>query len=206
VRAINLLPRDDARRGRQAQWIVLIPVVAAVLLAALTSAAFLSASGKVKSRESELATLKDELAAIPTPDTSKVQTQNALATDKEARVAALGTALSRRVAWDRIFRELSLVLPEDVWLATLSAKAPVSSSVTTAPAPPAPGASVAATQFTLDGYTYSHAAVARLLSRLAVVPDLVNVQLQQSTLTKVGTAQVVHFVIAADIRTPGVGS
>jgi Tfp pilus assembly protein PilN len=206
VRAINLLPRDDARGGRQAQWIVLIPVAAAVLLTAVTSAAFLSASGKVKTKEAELATLKDELAAIPTPDASKVQTQNALATDKQTRVTALGTALSRRVAWDRIFRELSLVLPEDVWLATLSAKAPVSSSVASAPAPPATGTSVAATQFTLDGYTYSHAAVARLLSRLSVVPDLVNVQLQQSTLTKVGTAQVVHFVIAADIRTPGAGS
>jgi Tfp pilus assembly protein PilN len=206
VRAINLLPRDDARGGRQAQWIVLIPVAAAILLTALTSAAFLSASGKVKSREAELATLKDELAAIPTPDASKVQTQNALATEKQTRVTALGTALSRRVAWDRIFRELSLVLPDDVWLATLSAKAPVSSSVAAGPAPPATGASVAATQFTLDGYTYSHAAVARLLSRLSVVPDLVNVQLQQSTLTKVGTAQVVHFVIAADIRTPGAGS
>jgi Tfp pilus assembly protein PilN len=206
VRAINLLPRDDARGGRQAQWIVLIPVAAAVLLTAVSSAAFLSASGKVKSKEAELATLKDELAAIPTPDASKVQTQNALATDKQTRVTALGTALSRRVAWDRIFRELSLVLPEDVWLATLSAKAPVSSSVASAPAPAATGTSVAATQFTLDGYTYSHAAVARLLSRLSVVPDLVNVQLQQSTLTKVGTAQVVHFVIAADIRTPGAGS
>jgi len=206
VRAINLLPRDDARRGRQAQWIVLIPVAAAVLLTALTSAAFLSASGKVKSREAELATVKDELAAIPTPDAAKVQTQNALASDKQTRVAALGTALSRRVAWDRIFRELSLVLPDDVWLATLSAKAPMPSSVADAPAPAAPGTSVAATQFTLDGYTYSHAAVARLLSRLAVVPDLVNVQLQQSTLTKVGTAQVVHFVIAADIRKTGAGS
>ena len=206
MRAINLLPRDDARRGHQPQWIVLVPVVAAVLLTALTSIGFLSASGKVKSRGSELATLKDELAAIPTPDTSKVQSQTALASDEQTRVTALGTALSRRVAWDRIFRELSLVLPSDVWLATLSAKAPVPSSTAAAPTPPAPGPSVAATEFTLDGYTYSHAAVARLLSRLAVVPDLVNVQLQQSTLTKVGTAQVVHFVIAADIRTPGAGS
>jgi Tfp pilus assembly protein PilN len=206
VRAINLLPRDDARGGRQAQWVVLVPVVLAVLLTALTCAGFLSASGKVKSRESEVATLKDELAAIPTPDASKVQSQATLASDEQTRVTALGTALSRRVVWDRIFRELSLVLPDDVWLATLSAKAPVPSSAAAAPAPPAPGTPVAATEFTLDGYTYSHAAVARLLSRLAVVPDLVNVQLQQSTLTKVGTAPVVHFVIAADIRTPGAGS
>ena len=206
MQAINLLPRDDARRGREAQWIVLIPVLAAVLLTGLTCAGFLAASGKVKSREAEFATLKDELAAIPTPDASKVESQNALASDKQTRLTALGTALSRRVAWDRVFRELSLVLPDDVWLATLAAKAPVSSSVAEGTAAPAPGTSVAATQFTLDGYTYSHAAVARLLSRLAVVPDLVNVQLQQSTLTKLGNAQVVHFVIAADVRSPGAGS
>jgi Tfp pilus assembly protein PilN len=205
MRAINLLPRDDARRGQQkTQWIVLVPVVAAVLLAGGLSAAFLSASGKAKDKQAELASLQDVLHAIPTPDATKVQGQNALAADKQARVTALSAALSRRVAWDRVFRELSLVLPDDVWLATLSAKAPVPSSSAVAPAP-APGSALAATQFTLDGYTYSHAAVARLLSRLAVVPDLVNVQLQQSTRTKLGTANAVHFTIAADVRRPGGG-
>jgi Tfp pilus assembly protein PilN len=205
VRAINLLPRDNERRGPQkTQWIVLVPVVLAVLLAAVLSATFLSASGKVKDKQAELATLQDELHAIPTPDASRVKTQTALAADKQARVTALSGALSRRVAWDRVFRELSLVLPDDVWLATISAKAPVPSSTAVVPAPV--GTTVAATQFTIDGYTYSHAAVARLLSRLSVVPDLVNVQLQQSTLSKVGTAEAVHFVIAADVRRPGGGS
>ncbi|HEX3266925.1 MAG TPA: PilN domain-containing protein [Gaiellaceae bacterium] len=206
MRAINLLPREDARRGGQkTQWIVLVPVVAAVLLTGVLSFAFLSASGKVKDKQAELATLQDTLHAIPTPDASKVKSQSALASDKQVRVTALSAALSRRVAWDRIFRELSLVLPDDVWLATLSAKAPVSSSVPAAPAPAAVGTTVAATEFTLDGYTYSHPAVARLLSRLSVVPDLVNVQLQQSTLTKVGTSKAVHFVIVADVRAPGSG-
>ena len=202
MRAINLLPREDARGGRQkTQWIILVPVVAAVLLAGLLSAAFLSASGKVKDKQAELSSLQDTLRAIPTPYASKVQTQSALASDKQVRVTALSSALSRRVSWDRIFRELSLVLPDDVWLATLSAKAPVSSSVPEAAAPT--GTTVAATEFTLDGYTYSHAAVARLLSRLAVVPDLVNVQLQQSTLTQIGGSNAVHFIIAADVRSPG---
>lgn len=203
MRAINLLPRDDSRRNQKTQWIVLVPVAAAVLLAAVLSVTFLSASGKVKDKQGELQSLKDTLAAIPTPDASKLQSQNALATDKQVRVTALSAALTRRVAWDRIFRELSLVLPDDVWLATLSAHAPVSSSTPVAPAPAAAATAVAATQFTLDGYTYSHAAVARLLSRLSVVPDLVNVQLQQSTLTKVGPAKAVHFIIAADVRQAG---
>jgi Tfp pilus assembly protein PilN len=206
MRAINLLPRDDARRNRKTQWIVIIPVVLAVLMTGAFSAMFLSASGKVKDRKSELASLQMQLAAIPTPDASKVQTQNALAADKQARVTALNTALSRRVAWDRVFRELSLVLPDDVWLSTVGAKAPVSSSVATPPAAPASSAAVAATGLTLDGYTYSQPAVARLLTRLTVIPDLVNVQLQQSTLTKIGATPVVHFTIAADVRTPGGGS
>ena len=161
---------------------MLVPVVLAVLLAAVLSAMFLSASGTAKDKQAELTTLQDELHAIPTPDASRVKTQTALAADKQARVSALSGALSRRVAWDRVFRELSLVLPNDVWLATISAKAPVPSSSAVAPPPAAAGATVAATGFTIDGFTYSHPAVARLLSRLAVVPDLVNVQLQQSTL------------------------
>ena len=208
MRAINLLPKDDVRRGRpqKNQWIVLIPVVLAVLAAALLSAMFLSASGTVKDKQAELTTLQDELHAIPTPDASRVKTQSALAADKQARVTALSAALSRRVAWDRVFRELSLVLPSDVWLATISAKAPVPSSTAAAPAPAAAGATIAATGFTLDGYTYSHPAVARLLSRLAVVPDLVNVQLQQSMREKVGgSSNAVHFVIVADVRQPGSG-
>jgi Tfp pilus assembly protein PilN len=208
MRAINLLPKDDARRGgaHKRQWIVLVPVVLAVLLTAVFSAMFLSASGKVKDKQSQLAQLQDELHAIPTPNADKVKTQTALAADKQARVTALSAALSRRVAWDRVFRELSLVLPNDVWLATISAKAPVPSSTAIAPPATAAGATTAATEFTIDGFTYSHDAVARLLTRLAVIPDLVNVQLQQSTLTKVGAANAVHFVIVADVRRPGGGS
>jgi Tfp pilus assembly protein PilN len=203
MRAINLLPRDDSRRNQKTQWIVLVPVAGAVLLTALLSVTFLSASGKAKDKQAELLSLQNTLAAIPTPDASKIQSQNALAADKQVRVTALSAALTRRVAWDRIFRELSLVLPDDVWLTTLSARAPVSSSTPGAVAPAATSTAVAASQFTLDGNTYSHAAVARLLSRLSVVPDLVNVQLQQSTLTKVGGANAVHFIIAADVRQGG---
>jgi Tfp pilus assembly protein PilN len=203
VRAINLLPRDLSRGQKKVQWIVVIPVLGAVVLSAALSIMFLSASGGVKDRQAQLDTLNAELAAIPTPDTSKVQTQGALAADKQTRVKALNTALSRRVAWDRVFRELSLILPDDVWLTNVSAKAPVPSSVATPPVAAAAGSSVAATGFTLDGFTYTQAGVARLLQRLSVIPDLVNVQLQQSTLTKSGNAMIVHFVIAADVRTPG---
>jgi len=105
-------------------------------------------------------------------------------------------------------RELSLVLPEDVWLSKLSAKSPISPSAPSTPGTPlvAPTAGVPPTEMTIDGYTYSHDAVARLLSRLAVIPDLQNVALQSSSLAGVGKQTIVHFSIAADVRSPGASS
>ena len=208
MRAINLLPRDDYFKRRQkqpkAQWVVVVPVILVVLISGILSVMFLTASGKVKDRKPELAVLKAELAAIPTPDVSKVQTQTALAAEKDARIKAVNAALSRRVAWDRVFRELSLVLPDDVWLTDLSAKAPVSPALTGAA--PAAATNVAASGFILDGYTYSQAAVARLLGRVTVIPDLVNVQLVKSKLEVHGSTHVVNFTIAADLRQLGAGS
>jgi Tfp pilus assembly protein PilN len=61
--------------------------------------------------------------------------------------------------------------------------------------------------FTIQGRTYSHDGVARLLSRLQVVPDLTNVQLVSSTRSQVGNQEVVDFTIAADIAAAaGAGS
>jgi hypothetical protein len=53
---------------------------------------------------------------------------------------------------------------------------------------------------TFVGYTYSQEGVARLLSRLAVVPSLENVQLVSSTQTTVGDQTVISFSIEADVR------
>jgi Tfp pilus assembly protein PilN len=208
MRAINLLPRDDyfKRRKQQqsVQWVVVVPVILVVLISGALSIMFLSASGTVKDRKAELASLNAQLAAIPTPNASKVQSQTALGTEKQARITAINAALSRRVAWDRVFRELSLVLPNDVWLTDLSAKAPVSPAL--AGAAPPPTTNIAASGFILDGYTYSQAAVARLLGRISVIPDLDNVQLVKSKLQTQGGQNVVNFTIAADLRQLGTGS
>ena len=55
----------------------------------------------------------------------------------------------------------------------------------------------------VSGRTYSHDGVARLLSRLQVVPDLINVQLLSSSLSTVAGHDVVEFSIAADIKVAG---
>lgn len=208
MRAVNLLPRgEDVRRTEGPNLVVLVSVLAAVLLTAILAGGFLMEHSKAAEKQRALDDKKAELAAIPAPPRAQTAADQLLLTDKNQRVVALSTALSHRVAWDRIFRELSQVLPSDVWLNQLTASAPVSSAAAQSGgvAPAAPGSASVATGFILQGYTYSHDAVARLLSRLALVPDLKDVQLQSSVASSVRGRQVVTFQIGGNISSSGSG-
>jgi Tfp pilus assembly protein PilN len=199
VRAVNLLPRDHGHRTVKKESLpVLVGACSGVLVAAVLGAMFMMGSGKIAAQQRKLDDLNRTYQALPPPPAGPSAVQQQLAGEKDARVSALTTALGSRVAWDRVFREFSLVLPDDVWLTTLTAKSPVSPATNAAT-----GTGGAPSQFTLQGRTYSHDGVARLLSRLQVVPDLTNVQLVSSTLSKVGEQDVVEFSISADITVAG---
>jgi Tfp pilus assembly protein PilN len=200
MRAVNLLPRDTGQRTIKKESLpVLIGACSAVLVAAVLGAMFMMGSGKIAAQQRKLDDLNRIYQALPPPPAGPSAAQQQLAGEQSARVTALSTALSSRVAWDRVFREFSLVLPEDVWLTSLVAKSPISPVTNIASSLPGSAPS----QFTIQGRTYSHDGVARLLSRLQVVPDLTNVQLVSSTLSKVGGQDVVDFSIAADIKVAG---
>ena len=198
MRAVNLLPRDHKQRTvRRESLPVLLGACSGVLVAAILGAMFMMGSGKIAAQQRKLDDLERRYDALPPAPAGPSAAEEQLAGQHSARATALSTALSSRVSWDRIFREFSLVLPDDVWLTTLSAKSPIS---------PATNLSTTGTlpsQFTITGRTYSHDGVARLLSRLQVVPDLTNVQLVSSTLSKVAGQDIVEFSIAADIRVAG---
>jgi Tfp pilus assembly protein PilN len=200
MRAVNLLPRDTGQRTIKKESLpVLIGACSGVLVAAVLGAMFMMGSGKIAAQQRKLDDLNRIYQALPPPPAGPSAAQQQLAGEQSARVTALSTALTSRVAWDRVFREFSLVLPEDVWLTTLSAKSPISPVTNIASSLPGSAPS----QFTIQGRTYSHDGVARLLSRLQVVPDLTNVQLLSSTRSKVGGQDIVDFSIAADIKVSG---
>jgi Tfp pilus assembly protein PilN len=197
VRAVNLLPRDDGRkRSRSAQENPLLVggVAGTVLVTAVLAAWFLTASGAVANNQKQRDAAQAELAATPVPAPT-TPGASALEQEKSARIAALSAALAGRLAWDRVLREVSLVLPDDVWLTNLSAQAP------SAAAAASPTASAG---FAINGRTYSHDGVARRLARLSVVPHLSNVQLQHSSLTTSETGRkVVEFTINATVKAAG---
>ena len=197
MRAVNLLPKDEGRRGRsrRANPVALVAITGGTVVATGIACMFLLARGDVADKQSQLEAKRIELSVTPKPPPGPSAAEATLASARTQRAAAVQAALEARVAWDRVLRRFALVLPEDVWLSGLTATAPDPASGGTIPAAGAP-----ATGFTITGHTYSHDAVARLLTRLALVPDLTNVQLQNSARADASGRRVVAFTIVADVR------
>ena len=188
MRAVNLLPKDLEPAKRGPSTAVVGAGATAVLAAALLAIGWVSASSNVSDQQSALAAAQAELAAIPAPPTQP-SGSGAITQERAARVAALSSALAVRVAWDRLLREVSLVLPDDVWLTQLNGQ------VAAAGATVQPGQGLH-----LTGYTYSQASVARLLARLQVIPDLGTVTLNSSIAATIGKRAVVQFDVGADLK------
>lgn len=198
MRAVNLLPRDEPKKSFEAKrGVVFGAGGGAALVTVGLTALMLSAGGKVTELQGRIDTAKAELAALPaTPEAPQDAAADAtLAAELQSRTSALSTALAGRVAWDNVLRQVSQVLPDDVWLTALqSASAEASDADPNAEVP---------TGVTLAGATYAQSGVARLLSRLAVVPALANVRLQSSVTAESGSSSLVQFTIIADVRSGG---
>src|SRR5215212_10081948 len=130
MRAVNLLPRDDAKRSFEAKrGVVFGGVGGAALATVVLGSMMMTAGGALSTKQEELDGLRAQIAAIPAAPVIDTSREDALAAEKGARVGALSAALSGRMAWDRVLRQVSLVLPEDVWLTKLSVTAPDAAQV-----------------------------------------------------------------------------
>ena len=201
MRAVNLLPSDQLRVRKPVNRVALAGVASGAAIGMLSGAVFMNARAQVKDRTAVLEAAKAELASIPRP-AAKPADETALVQERGARVSALTTALSGRVVWDRVLRQLASVLPEDVTLTRLSAKAPAAAGTPEAAA--AESESSSSNGFQIEGYTYTQEGVALLLSRLQVLVDLRNVQLATSVAQTTNTTdQTVKFTITGSVARPG---
>ena len=207
MRAVNLLPGQDTGESKAPPLPILVGCIGSVVVVAVLAMMFLSASSQVAQKRSALQRLQAEYAAIPAPPPpSPVVGQ--IPQQRQSRTTALATVLGRRVAWDRLLREVSQVVPSDVWLVTLNAQSPST-------AVPPRGSTVTTVQsFTVSGCTYSQDSVARFLARLALVPDLTGMTLGKSssstssggTDTSTCPAKMVSFQLQGSVRAAGATS
>ncbi|HEX5467984.1 MAG TPA: PilN domain-containing protein [Gaiellaceae bacterium] len=200
MRAFNLLPSEEAvaaeREARRPSAIPhVIVALAGVLVFAALAAFYLSAGANVTKKTGELDDLRGDLASLQVPEQEPQSNDGGLDVDAErtARTAALSAALADRLAWDRVLRELALVLPSDVTLVTLDAAAP-------SPGSASAGSGAAVTSFAITGTSASQEGVARLLSRLQVIPELKSVTLEFSSSSDDSQSGSVNFSISAVVR------
>jgi Tfp pilus assembly protein PilN len=209
MKAVNLLPPE--RRGiRPASRYA--PFVREPLLIAASGLAVLvvgglgysahSASSQVASKNEAIRQVDGQLAKL-----APVQP----AASGTSRLTALTTLADGRTTWDGFLGTLSRVVPEDVWLLSLTAQAPAQAASavpsTTSDTSAAPAAPAAAPTVTFTGYTYSQPSVARMMRRLELVPWLQNVSLTTSTKTAINAHTVYQFTLGASfVSLPEVGT
>ena len=182
MRAVNLMPRDERRERMEMGRLPLFAAAGGVV--AVTAAAFLlasSASGSADETKAEIQVVEAAIQQLPTAPDSEVSV-GILAQEKSNRVAALAAALSSRTAFDRVLRDISLVLPEAAWLTQLEASAPQVAAVPGAAV--APGVAGGTSSVTIKGATFTHDTVATVLARLSVVPSLTGVRLTSTALVQ----------------------
>ena len=206
MRAFDLMPKEEAREkgARIGLAKIAVALLGLVLFAGL-AAAYLFTGAGVMSKQGELDDLRAQLAQLEVPAEEPTPAAPELAGEGQARTTALSAALAIRIAWDRVLREVSLVVPEDVWLTQLSASTPNAATAGAAPAPAATG-SASPNSLAAVGFARSQESVALFLSRLESIPELTTVQLQASTRTESETGEAYSFTVLAGVDPLGAPS
>jgi Tfp pilus assembly protein PilN len=199
MRAFNLLPRDEAKAVKEGGAPSPLPYVLVALTGVLVFAAlaafYLMAGTDVTKKKGQVEDLRAELAAYqaqqkgPSVDDKSAE----LANERAGRTTALSSALTKRLAWDRVLREIALVVPTSVTLGQIQGSSPTAGATTTN----ADGSSV--TNLTIVGTTVSQADVALFMTRLSVIRELSAVQLKESGQSPADPSKVT-FTVTATLR------
>jgi Tfp pilus assembly protein PilN len=124
VRPVNLIPAEQ-RRGESAQMrsgpLPYVLLGALVLVLAGVTALVLTGN-QIADSKAEVVTLKREDAAAEAR-AERLAAYSQFRALSEQRVATVTSLADSRFDWERVMREMSLILPSDVWLVNLTATA-----------------------------------------------------------------------------------
>jgi Tfp pilus assembly protein PilN len=185
MRPIDLTPSEMRQGARAPMRTGPIPyILLGALVAVLAGVALLVTTGnQVTERETEVAQLKRENVATARQAhrlASYVQFQSL----HEQRLSTIASLADSRFDWERVIRELSLVLPADVWLTELSASASGQSESGGGLSGTIVGPSIE-----LEGCTVGQESVARFVTALKDIDGVTRVAVASSELPSKGEGE-----------------
>lgn len=124
MRPVNLIPSEQRRGAHAPMRTGPMPylLVGSLALALVGVALLVLAGNQVSERKAEVAQLKREDAAAKTrAEEFAGYTQFQIL--QQQREMTVGSLADSRFDWERVMRELSLILPDDAWLVNLTASA-----------------------------------------------------------------------------------
>jgi type IV pilus assembly protein PilN len=197
---INLLPSEVKQRQRTRRSTVLVGFAGGAVVAVLVGLWFLQGV-HLSDTESKLADQQQANARLQA-QISKLHRFEEIRNDLENRRTLLRQTLAGTVEWSGVLHDLSLIVPDRMWLTQMTGQLN-----TTSAAPVAPTAPVTATgtgpplvgtiQFTGDALDKQ--TVALWLTKLESVRGWVNSWLTQATETDAGGTRVVTVNSSVDL-------
>jgi Tfp pilus assembly protein PilN len=187
VRPVNLIPPED-RRGEKAPMRTgaLSYVIVAVLAVALLGVTgVVLTSNQVSDRKAEKSSLESQVAEAET-QASRVSSFANFASLQQAREQTVTTLAQSRFDWERVLRELAIVIPEDVWLthltATVSPEVQLDDSGSSSSSSSSVSGmdSVQGPALQMEGCGGGHEAVARFLAALRDIDGVTRVSVLSS--------------------------
>jgi Tfp pilus assembly protein PilN len=210
MKALNLLPQDiKLPKTTVRPWVAYAAVgAAALLVAGGMGVLYMKERQHLSDRESTLEDMDAQLATL-TARAAQAQAQStsgsALEGEEQTRATALAFALDGRRGWDRLLRELSLTLPDNVSFRSMTSSTPppqpalaVEDGSTEPPVQPAPSP----TTLTITGWAITQGDVAQLLARMEVVPEFSSIRLESATRTLVQEQYVIEFSVIGELKQP----
>jgi Tfp pilus assembly protein PilN len=192
MRAVNLIPLEE-RRGQHSPLRTgpIAYIVVGVLFLALAGVTSLVLTGnQIAERKTEVARLHQEVA-VASARAQRLAAYTQFRALSEQRVETVRSLADSRFDWERVMRELSLVLPSDVWLTSLTATAAPGATIS-ASASGSSGsglrAAIAGPALEMSGCARGQDGVAGFVGALKDIDGVTRVGVQSSALPDVGTA------------------
>jgi Tfp pilus assembly protein PilN len=188
MRPINLIPPEE-RRGENAPMRTgPLPylLVGALVVILIGVTALVLTGNQIADSKEEVAKLERE-DAVATARAERLAAYTQFRTLHEQRVATVTSLADSRFDWERVMRELSLILPHDAWLTSLDASASSEAAGSSAGGSGAGSsslrASIAGPALEISGCASGQKSVARFVTSLKDIDGVTRVAIESSELS-----------------------